>query len=116
MKKLIAATKPIEIEPARMEAEDKFEKELSAHVKELQYVKGMQKYGYSCDGSIIDKNPEKCTVNHETQKWGFLPCCHFICANCHSTNAQRELTCPVCETTFTDPVIRFVETDRLVLS
>lgn len=85
-------------------------------LRELHYVKGCQMYGYGCDGSIVELNPKKCTEKHESQKWGFLPCSHFFCANCHSANARNEFDCSVCGKTFSKQMTRFIDTARLVLS
>lgn len=99
-------------------AVDQSKKKFNDCLRELHYVKGLQMYGYSCDGSIVDINPKKCAVHHATQKWGFLPCRHFFCANCFPLNDRNEFNCPVsnCWMKFKKEVIRFIDMQRLVLS
>lgn len=116
----MSTLEPVHIDPRiRLEtsAVDQSKQKFSDCLRELHYVKGLQMYGYSCDGSIVDMNPKKCAVRHATQKWGFLPCGHFFCANCCSLNDRNEFNCPElnCWKNFSKEVTRFIDMQGFVL-
>lgn len=83
-------------------------------LRDLQYLKGLQIYGYSSNSSIVELNPETCPVDHATQKWGFLPCGHFFCANCCSATDNYQFSCSICNEKFSKEVIRFIDMHRSV--
>lgn len=84
-------------------------------LRDLLYIKGLQMYGYSSDPSSLELNPETCPVDHATQKWGFLPCDHFFCANCCSKNDHYEFSCSICSKKYFKQSIRFIDMQRSVI-
>ncbi|XP_037037910.1 E3 ubiquitin-protein ligase SHPRH-like [Bradysia coprophila] len=65
-------------------------------LRDLMYLKGLKTYGYSTNSTIVDSNQQKCRVKHSQQKWIFLPCNHFFCANCCAENDSDEFSCSIC--------------------
>lgn len=104
---------PLQIQP-RVELEiaalEQSNEEFKYRLRDHQYLKGLQIYGYSSDSSIVELNPETCTIDHSSQKWAFLPCNHFVCANCCSETAYFELNCSICGKLFSKQMIRFIDT------
>lgn len=108
---------PLQIQP-RVELEiaalDQANEEFKCCLRDHQYLKGLQIYGYSSDSSIVELNPETCAVDHISQKWAFLPCNHFVCANCCTETASFELNCSICNKLYSKQMIRFIDTQGSV--
>lgn len=82
---------------------------------DLKYLKGLQIYGYSSSSSTEEMTPKTCTVDHPLQKWGFLPCSHFFCANCCPETDNYEFDCSICSKKFYKQMVRFIDMNRSVI-
>ncbi|KAG4078788.1 hypothetical protein HA402_015378 [Bradysia odoriphaga] len=75
---------------------DESSQEFKDCLRDLMYLKGLKTFGYSTNSTIVEANPQKCRVQHPQQKWIFLPCNHFFCANCSVENDSDEFSCSTC--------------------
>lgn len=116
----LTALEPVQIDP-RIQLEisklDLSNQTFKDCLRDLEYLKGLQKYSsYNSNASIVELKPEMCPVDHGTQKWGFLPCSHFFCANCYSETDNFDFECSICSTKFAKQAIRFIDMQRWVFS
>lgn len=115
----LIALEPVQI-PHRIQLEisalAESNKKFNDCLRDYQYIKWFKKYGY---GNIPWNELKPCTIlDHPSQKWGFLPCDHFFCANCCPETDNYEFICSVenCGKKFSKQVVHFIDMQRSVTS